>query len=100
VEDHRSTQSHEDENDSLSSDQHTTSATSQHPSRSVLDVPIKDDNKQKHEERENNSRTPSTRSFTSQRSKNLTSDSHHSLASPSWSKKTQFSITKYLFYYY
>ncbi len=40
-----------------------------------------------HEEKENKSRTPSTRSFTSQKSQNLTSDSHHS---PSWSKMNYF----------
>lgn len=44
-----------------------------------------------HEEKANKSRTPSTRSFTSQQSQNLTSDSHHS---PSWSKMNDFFYTE------
>jgi hypothetical protein len=46
TEDHHSMQSREDDNDSLSSYQNTISTASQHPSRSVLNVPNNDKNKQ------------------------------------------------------
>jgi hypothetical protein len=101
-------QSHEDD-DSLSSYQSTTSADSpksflsQHSSRSVLDLPTNIQKKPSKErnlfseeqKKKNENRSPSTRSFVSQQSKDRESNSHYSLTSMI---NYRFLFNKYIYF--